>query len=362
MTSINNIYAIIKASGSYIPQKIVRNADFQGHTFYDANHKILPKSSEEIIHKFEQITGILERRYIDDSIVTSDMATSAAQETIENAQIDPESIDCIIVAHNFGDVKFSNKKSDAVPCLAARVKNNLNIVNSSCIAYDITFGCAGWLQAVIQANIFIKSGLYKRILVIGAESLSRVCDPHDRDSMIYADGAAAILLEAKQSEKPIGIITHVSKTLAVPYATALRMEETYVPKSIDNTLYLKMDGHKLYEQVLKNVPAMMKECLELSNISVAEVDHFLIHQANQKMDEAILERLFLLDGISAPALEKMPMTISFLGNTSVASIPTLYDLIAQDKFGEYKFQSNEKIILTAVGAGINMNCMLYIYP
>ena len=112
----------------------------------------------------------------------------------------PRQLDYILVAHNFGDVTEDNRRSDFVPTLAARVKHKLGIENPTTIAYDLPFGCPGWLQGVIQADYYLRSGDAKRVLVIGAETLSRVCDPHDRDSMIYADGAGAILLEARESD------------------------------------------------------------------------------------------------------------------------------------------------------------------
>src|SRR5690606_26513792 len=130
---------------------------------------------------------IAERRYVTDGLVTSDIAYFAALSAIESAAIDKESLDYIIVAHNFGDVRHDNNRSDIVPSIASRVKQKLEIENPRTVAYDVTFGCPGWLQGIIQADYYIKSGDARRVLVIGAEVLSRVCDPHDRDSMLYAD-------------------------------------------------------------------------------------------------------------------------------------------------------------------------------
>src|SRR5699024_7447345 len=142
------------------------------------------RNNKEIIQKFEEITGIKERRYVKDELLTSDMAALAAEKAIQSADIDPETLDYLIVAHNFGDIRADNVKSDMVPSLASRVKQKLDIKNPFCVAYDLPFGCPGWLQGVIQANCFLKSGEAKRALVIGSETLSRVCDPHDRDSML----------------------------------------------------------------------------------------------------------------------------------------------------------------------------------
>jgi 3-oxoacyl-[acyl-carrier-protein] synthase-3 len=124
--------------------------------------------------------------------------TTSAERALQSAGIDKETLDYVVVAHNFGDIHQDNRRSDFVPTLAARIKQRLGIANPECIAYDLPFGCPGWLQAVIQVDYFLRSGDARRSLGIGAETLSRVCDPHDRDSLIYADGAGAAVLEARE--------------------------------------------------------------------------------------------------------------------------------------------------------------------
>jgi 3-oxoacyl-[acyl-carrier-protein] synthase III len=208
----SSIYSVITGTGSYIPTVHFRNEDFLTNEFYDSNGKKLEKKNQEIIDKFLEITTIAERRYVTDDLVTSDIAYFAAIKAIESANIDKEKLDYIIVAHNFGDVKSNNRRSDLVPCLAARVKHKLEIKNPDTVAYDLPFGCPGWLQAVIQADYYLKSGDAKKILVIGAEILSRISDPHDRDSMLYSDGAGAVVLEARKSDTPIGILAHKTRS------------------------------------------------------------------------------------------------------------------------------------------------------
>ena len=166
---------------------------------------------------------------------------------MESSKTNKESLDYLIVAHNFGDVKDDNKRSDFVPSLASRVKHKLKIENPKTIAYDLPFGCPGWLQAMIQADYYIKSGDARKALVIGAETLSRVSDPHDRDSMIYADGAGAAILEAKTNTEPIGILSHAARSDTYNHAFMLWMDKTYGAKEENDELYLKMDGHKLYQ-------------------------------------------------------------------------------------------------------------------
>jgi len=356
---MSKYYSVIKATGSYIPTKIVKNSDFLNNIFYDSSGNIINISNEELIEKFHKITNISERRYLTDELVTSDLAYFSAKNAIESANIDPEKLDYIILAHNFGDVKSGNTYSDLVPSLAARVKNKLKIKNPFTVAYDIIFGCPGWLQGVIQANYYIKSGDAKLILVIGAEALSRVSDPHDRDSMIYSDGAGAIVLEAIQSDEPVGILSHLSRSDTYTESNYLWMDNSYNPDKKNFGIYLKMNGRKLYEYALNNVPLLVKQCIEKAKLTIDKISKVLLHQANEKMDEAILQRLFSLFNIEKIPDGIMPMIINKLGNSSVATIPILLDLILKGMLPSHKISSGENIVLASVGAGMNINALTY---
>jgi len=355
-----DIYSKITGTGSYIPTKRIRNEDFLGNEFYDINGEKLKKTNQEIIDKFLEITTIKERRYVEDDLATSDIAYFAAVEAIKSANVDKEELDYIIVAHNFGDVKNDNKGVDIVPSLAARVKYKLEINNPNTVAYDLPFGCPGWLQGIIQADYFIKSGDVKKILIIGAEVLSRVSDPHDIDSMLYSDGAGAAVLEAQKSDNPIGIIAHKARSDTFLYSQMLFMGKSYNPNIKNkNDYYLKMNGRKLYQYALENVPQAIKEGLEKSNTHLSEIKKVLIHQANGKMDDAILKRLYGLYDIDDVPDNNMPMTISWLGNSSVATIPTLLDLLLHDKLEGHRIHEGDKIIIASVGAGMNINVLIY---
>src|SRR5436190_6472896 len=195
------ITTVITGTGSYIPDFVKTNADFASHNFYAEDNTALGIEPHVIVEKFKQITGIEERRYAPDDINSSDMAAIAAQRAIDDSGCDPETIDQIIVAHNFGNVIKDTIQTDVLPALASRVKHALKIKNPSCVPYDILFGCPGWVQGVIQADAFFKAGIAKKCLVIGTETLSRVLDIYDRDSMIFSDGAGATVLEAKNSDE-----------------------------------------------------------------------------------------------------------------------------------------------------------------
>ena len=166
----------ITGTGSYIPSVLTKNSSFSKHEFLNEDGSPFAYENDVIIEKFKAITGIEERRYVTNDLNTSDIAFLAAEKAIANAEIDKETLDYIIFAHNFGDVKHGQSQGDTLPSLATRVKHLLKIKNPKCVAYDILFGCPGWIEGVIQANAFIKSGIAKKCLVIGAETLSRVVD------------------------------------------------------------------------------------------------------------------------------------------------------------------------------------------
>ena len=354
------IYSVITGTGSYIPSKRIKNEDFLANEFYGNDGRKLEKSNQEIVDKLQEITTIEERRYVTDDLLTSDIGYLAAVEAIKSAGINKEELDYIIVAHNFGDVSHDNKLVDIVPSLAARVKQKLEIVNPNAVAYDLPFGCPGWLQAVIQADYFIKSGDANKILVIGADVLSRVSDPHDMDSMLYADGAGAIVLESQKSDQPTGILAHKTRSDTIEYANMLFMGKSYNPEEgSEGKPYLKMNGRKLYQYALETVPQAIKDCLEKSNTQLSEIDKVLIHQANGKMDDAILKRLYSLYDITDIPDDTMPMTISKLGNSSVATIPTLLDLILNNKLEPHQIIKGDKLVFASVGAGMNINAMIY---
>ena len=346
----------ITGTGSYIPKEITTNKDFEDHDFYNEDGTSFSHQNDVIIEKFKAITGISERRYAQKQYSTSDIASFAAQKAIEYAKIDQETLDYIIVAHNYGDVKHGSNQSDTVPSLASRVKSNLQIKNPSCVAYDLIFGCPGWLEAMIQANAFIKAGIAKRCLVIGAETLSRVTDPHDRDSMIYSDGAGATIIE--HTEGTEGIISHATATHAIEEANYIYFGNSNNLEDQDPRKYIKMNGRKIYNFALTNVPKAMKNCLEDSRYDIKDVKKILIHQANEKMDEAIVKRFYGLYDMQAPQ-DIMPMTINTLGNSSVATVPTLYDLIVNNNMEGHSINKGDLIMFASVGAGMNINAMVY---
>ncbi|WP_271406764.1 3-oxoacyl-ACP synthase III family protein [Tenacibaculum soleae] len=350
---------IITGTGSYIPSIKKENDHFLKNSFLNTNGNAIESSNTIIIDKFKSITGIKERRYAKDSYNSSDLGYFAAKKAIENANVNPEDLDYIIFAHNFGDVKKGAIQTDILPSLASRVKHLLQIENPNCIAYDVLFGCPGWIEGVIQAQAFIKAGIAKKCLVIGSETLSRVIDEHDRDAMIYSDGAGACIIEQKEGSDS-GILSHATQSFTKDEAYFLFFGNSYNKDLNKDVRYIKMHGRKIYEFALNNVPQAMKIALDKSGIEIDEVKKIFIHQANEKMDDAIIKRFYRLYKKAVPK-GVTPMSIYTLGNSSVATVPTLLDLVLKGNIEKQEVKTGDVIILASVGAGMNINAIVYRY-
>lgn len=348
----------ITGVGAYIPTIIKTNKDFMLHQFYDENQHKIDLSPELIAKKFEAITGIQERRYVDADMLCSDMAAYAAEEALLNANCDRETIDQIIVAHNFGDVVKHTIQTDAVPAVASRVKHKLGIQNPNCVAYDILFGCPGWVQGMIQAHAYLQSGMAKKCLIVGAESLSRVLDLNDRDSMIFADGAGATILEVSDCDDS-KILSFSMQSHCQEELDYLHLGKSNYPESDPRIRFIKMKGRKVYEYAIKNVPIAMKECIDKAGLHISDIKKIFIHQANEKLDEAIVRELYKLYGLTEIPKDLMPMNIQKLGNSSVATIPTLYSMVLKGELEGFNVNSGDIVLFASVGAGMNINAICY---
>jgi 3-oxoacyl-[acyl-carrier-protein] synthase-3 len=353
--------SVIIGSGHYLPEKIVKNSDFKNYEFYDEQGVRIDKPVEETIAKFEEITEIAERRYANPELFTSDIAVIAANAAIQNAGIDREDLDYVIVAHNYGDIDTVDKQADVMPSLATRVKHKLGIKNNHCRPYDMLFGCPGWIEGMILCHQLFQGGTAKKALIIGADTLSRATDPHDRTALIFADGAGAIILEAQESDEKCGILTYETVSDNQDEMTYLLSDKSLNENYSGSKLNIRMKGRKVYEYALRKVPALIKRVIDRSGFHINELDKILLHQANAKMDHAMIERLFKLYQAETPK-DIAPMTVQKFGNSSVATVPTMFDLISKGKMPPHKFNSGDKIIMGSVGAGMNINAVLYQFP
>jgi 3-oxoacyl-[acyl-carrier-protein] synthase-3 len=357
---MRDIKTVITGTGSYVPPVIKRNLDFTEQEFYTENSELITLPAHETVEKFRDITGIEERRYAASGMNSSDMATLAAKVALEDSGTDPEQLDQIILAQNFGNVLSNSIQSDMLPALASRVKHDLGIKNPACIAYDVLFGCPGWLQGLIQADSFFKAGIAKKALVIGTETLSRVIDKYDRDSMIFSDGAGAAVVEAIPAEKTqSGVLSWSVQSHCIDEAYYLYLGKSFKPGSDPSVRYIKMKGRKVYEYAMLHVPAAMKDCMDKSGVSIHDLKKIFIHQANEKMDEGIIKRFYKICGAKEIPEHIMPMNIHKFGNSSVATIPTLFDMVKRDVLAHHELSAGDVIMFASVGAGMNINAVCY---
>ncbi|QDP86126.1 ketoacyl-ACP synthase III [Chryseobacterium sp. SNU WT5] len=351
---------IIIGSGSCIPTKVIGKDYFMDSVFYTDEGDRIDKPNEEIIQKFIEITEIENRRYLEDNEYNSDLGFRAAEKAIADAKIDQEDLDYIIYASNFGEVNHDGM-TNFMPSMSARVKNKLGIKNRRTVNYDMIFGCPGWVEGMILADTLIKAKKAKLILVVGSETLSRVTDEFDRNKMIFADGAGAVIVKATDEEN-VGIIA--DSTICDNHAELNFLENSPSLKKDEDRrpLYIRMHGRKIYEYALKYVPDAIKETIDKANLSIDDIDKILIHQANAKMDYAMISRLFKLYGKKTYDHAVAPMTIQQLGNSSVATIPTMFDLIKKGELENQSFKEKGNIVFASVGAGMNINAIVYRFP
>jgi 3-oxoacyl-[acyl-carrier-protein] synthase-3 len=352
--------SVITGTGSFVPAQVKTNRDFTVHDFYDENYQKITAAPEVVVEKFKDITGISERRYADGHMNTSDLAIEASKIAVAESKIHPETLDQVIVAHNFGNVVKHTIQTDILPAIASRVKHGLHIANPNCVAYDLLFGCPGWLQGVIQADAFFKAGIAQKALVVGAETLSRVLDMYDRDSMIFSDGAGANVMEWQAvEENGPGILSTSVQSHCMDEVDYLYMGKSNFPGSDPRVRYIKMKGRKVYEYAMQHVPLAMKDCLDKAQVDIDQLKKVFIHQANEKMDEGIIKRLYKLYGRRYTPEFIMPMSIHKLGNSSVATIPTLFDSVKKGLLDNHELWPGDIVLFASVGAGMNINAVCY---
>jgi 3-oxoacyl-(acyl-carrier-protein) synthase III len=234
----------------------------------DENGQPFPYSNEVVIQKFQQITEIVERRYARADQNSSDLGTEAAQKALQQAGWNPEDLDLIIVGQNYGDIDLGTRRIDQLPSIASRIKHNLGIVNPRTVAFDVLAGCPGWIQGVLVANAYLQAGMAKKALVVGTETLSRIIDVHDRDSMIFADGAGATCLEVRENAQGAGILGFASATHTKDEAYYLQSQPSVNPLGDRNERFLRMKGRKIYEFALRHVPDAMKAALDHAGVDL----------------------------------------------------------------------------------------------
>jgi 3-oxoacyl-[acyl-carrier-protein] synthase III len=242
--------------------------------------------------------------------------------------------------------------------MAAVLKHELGSTNYHCFAYDILFGCPGWLQGIIQADHAIRSGDAVHVLVTGLEIASKLLDPHDPDSMILGDGCGACVI-SRSSDGDRGLISYSTFSHAIDDNRIIYLGPSLKP-GVEGVCYFHMNGRAVYKYATEWVPKVIKSALEKGKARIEDVDIFLLHQANAKMLDAIAANLAAIFDVSHDVIrKKVPSTIEFLGNTSVATIPTMLDLIRRKKLPGFEINEGDLAVMASVGAGMHCNAVIY---
>ncbi|GGG51700.1 ketoacyl-ACP synthase III [Paenibacillus radicis (ex Gao et al. 2016)] len=315
--------AAITAIGSYIPDRILSNADLE---------KMVETSDEWIVQR----TGIRERRISAELQFTSDLCIEAVRDMASRYAVDLSSVDYIIVATSTPD--------SFVPSVASRIQDAFGIEN--CGTVDIQAACAGFTAAIQLANGLLLSGVYRKIIVLGAETLSKVTDYTDRTTCIlFGDGAGAFLMEAVADTTNTGgsLIAASSSTEGsgghLLYRSSL--SPTINSQEIIATSNLVQNGREVYRWAISQVAAGVHDLIDKSGLSAAQIDWFVPHNANQRIIDALCDKT----GISP---DKALSSIAKYGNTSAASIPLAID----DAVSENKIQTGDTMLLYGFGGGL----------
>lgn len=318
-------YAKILGTGSYLPANRVSNDDLA---------QKVDTSDEWITTR----TGIKFRHIADESEKTSDLAVAAARRALADAQTDAADIDLIIVATATPDMQF--------PSTATIVQQKLGIANG-CPAFDVQAVCAGFMYALNTANAYIKSGMAKKALVIGAETFSRIVDWNDRATcVLFGDGAGAVVLGASDQA---GII-HSKLKADGNYLGLLNAPGQIADGRISGSPYVSMDGPGVFKFAVKMLAKIADEVLEEAGFSAEQIDWVVPHQANRRIIESTAKHLGL-------PMEKIILTVQDHGNTSAASIPLALDTGIRNG----QIRRGQHLLLEGIGGGFAWGAVLLKY-
>ncbi|MGJ5179397.1 beta-ketoacyl-ACP synthase III [Bradyrhizobium oligotrophicum] len=319
------IRSVVLGCGSYLPQRVVTNAELASR---------IETSDEWIVQR----TGIRERHVAADGEFTSHLALNAARAALAAADIDPQSIDLIVLGTSTPDNTF--------PATAVAVQNGLGITHGA--AFDVQAVCSGFVFALATADNFLRSRSFKRALVIGAETFSRILDWNDRTTcVLFGDGAGALILDAQEqggSSADRGVLT-----------THLRSDgrhksKLYVdggPSSTQTVGHLRMEGREVFKHAVGMITDVIVDAFEATGLSAETIDWFVPHQANRRIIDASAHKLHI-------APEKVVLTVDRHGNTSAASIPLALDVAVKDG----RIKKGDVVLLEAMGGGFTWGSAL----
>lgn len=315
----------ICGTGSYIPEKTVSN---------DQLAQIVDTNDAWIRER----TGIVRRHVAEEDTVVS-MGAKAAERALENAGISPEEIDLILLGTSSSNVIF--------PAGACAIQQKIGAVNAA--GLDVSAACTGFVAVFQIGQAYIQSGMARTILLIGADSMSRLVDWKDRSTCIlFGDGAGAAVLRAEESQKKVCSVLHSDGGKGWTLTCDSRHRDGARDLSEDASTYIRMDGGEVFKFALTRVPEAVREVLKKAELSTEDVSWFLLHQANVRIIDGVARRLRL-------GMERFPSNMEEYGNTSAASIPILMD--EMNRGG--KLQRGQKIVISGFGAGLTWGASVF---
>ncbi len=325
-----SVKSFISGTGSYLPGKILTNADLE---------KMVDTTDEWIVQR----SGIRQRHIAADDETTADMAIRAAQKAMDAAGLDALQIKGIIVATTTPDTTF--------PSVAVKVQQALGI--APCPAFDVQAVCSGFVYALTTADAYIRAGLASRMLVIGAEKMSSIVDWKDRGTcVLFADGAGAVVLEARNADEGEGLAGQGIHSTHL-YADGTGRELLYTdggPSSTGSAGHIKMEGKEVFKYAVTYLSEIVAEVLSKNNIQPDAIDWLVPHQANIRIIESTAKKLGM-------GMDKVVVTIDRHGNTSAASIPLALDEAVRDG----RIKRGQMLLIEAMGGGLTWGAALVRY-
>lgn len=324
-SAAHNVRAVVLGTGMYLPERIMSNDDIA---------RIVDTTNEWIMER----TGITQRHIAADGEVTSDMGAKAGAMALHNADVDPASIDLVVLATTTPD--------DTMPSTATKIQHRLGITRGA--AFDVNAACSGFVYAMAVANSFMIAGHAKRVLVIGAETFSRILDWNDRGTCIlFGDGAAALVLEAQEQ-------SGVSSDRGVLY-TGVHSDGQYTQLlatngGVSSTMSagkLFMHGKEIFRHAVAKMPAAVEQGMAAIGLPTTAIDWLVPHQANMRILAGVAQKLKIGE-------QKVVATVSKHANTSAASIPLALHLASHDG----RIQKGQLVACPALGAGLTWGCTL----
>ena len=319
------IRSVVRGIGSALPRRIMKNADFEG----------MVETSDEWI---AQRTGIRQRHIAADDETTASLGEAAARAALDNAGLTPDDIDLIVLA--------TSTPNNTFPATAVENQNRLGMRHG--FAFDMQAVCSGFVYAVTTADLYIKGGLAKRVLVIGSETFSRILDWSDRSTcVLFGDGAGALVLEAQQGE---GTVADRGVLAASLRSDGTHKDKLYVdggPSTTGTVGHLKMEGREVFKHAVGMITDVIEDVFAQTGVSADTLDWFVPHQANKRIIDASAKKLGIAE-------EKAVVTVHLHGNTSAASVPLALSAAVADG----RIKKGDLVMLEAMGGGFTWGAVL----